>query len=346
MANINFSASFGVSTFTQPMNFGRTAFPLGGSIFQRPGFDGFMPSAGVFDGCGSLGGLGFGMANPAMGLNSFQGANQQQLQGALFMLGQMMGQLASQGQRGPGLGGYPGCFAGPGMPGQMGPMGPGQMGPMGPMGPGQMGAPRTVQLQQGQDFTTPGGVKISWKGDEVKIHEPGSGAQGVGGAGRAFGANQGSQNMAAAWSGPGYSAALAISTNGAAPGALGCGCHHAAKDGKPRDWRVWGDPHIDHPNGSKSDFDKKNAMFPLSDGSQIIMGADSPNGTVKSVQVVLPGGQPNWQGLDPSQTSVMQDDGSGHFKSVGTADRFMNGGFNNMGGNFGMPHGHGHGVWV
>ena len=102
------------------------------------------------------------------------------------------------------------------------------------------------------------------------------------------------------------------------------------QNGKPKDWRVWGDPHIDHPNGEKSDFDKKNAIFTLNDGTQVMMGADNPKGVVQKVQIVLPGGQPNFNangGYDPAQTSVMKDDGTGKFQNVGTANQFMGGGF-------------------
>jgi hypothetical protein len=191
-----------------------------------------------------------------------------------------------------------------------------------------MGGQRTIEMQKGTTFTTPGGSTIKWQGDEVKISEKGNAnAQGVGG-GRAFGAQNGNVNMAAAFSGPGFNGALAISSNIGGAGALGCGCQHAAKDAKPRDWRVWGDPHIDHPNGSKSDFDKKNAIFTLQDGTQVMMGADNPKGVVQKVQIILPGGQPNFgAGYEPSQTSVMKDDGTGHFKSIGTANQFMGGGF-------------------
>lgn len=335
---LSFSANLGVGNnfFGAPAGFPQ--FAPGQPLFGNRGFDGFTGSPGMFDGFGGpLGGLGGGLGNPMLGLNSFGGANPQQLQGAMFMLGRLMGMLAAQGQRGAGLGGFPGGPGGfpggpggfPGGPGGFPGMGgPGACGPMGPMGP--MGGQRTIELQKGQNFTTPGGATIHWQGDEVKVSEPGNAnAQGVG-AGRNFGAQNGKFNMAAAFSGPGFNGALAISSNLGAPGALGCGCQHAAQDGKPRNWRVWGDPHIDHPNGSKSDFDKKNAIFTLQDGTQVMMGADNPKGVVQKVQIILPGGQPNFNangGYDPAQTSVMKDDGTGHFKSIGTANQFMGGGF-------------------
>lgn len=348
----SFSASFGInSLFNSPfMGGGVPSFGPGQSLFGNRGFDGFSASPGAFENFGGpLGGLGGGFGNPMMGLNSFGGANPQQMQGAMFALGRMMGALASQGQRGAGFGGGfpgggpmggPGGFPGGGPmggPGGCGPMGgPGAMGPMGPGG--QQGG--TIELTKGQSFTTPGGATINWQGDEVKVKEPGGNAQGVGG-GRGFGAQNGQFNQAAAFSGPGYNGAIAISSNMGGGLAGGCGCHQAQQSGKPKEWRVWGDPHIDHPNGEKSDFDKKNAIFTLNDGTQVMMGADNPKGVVQKVQIVLPGGRPNFQangGYDPSQTSVMKDDGTGKFQNLGTADKFMGGGFGGgipgMGGGF------------
>lgn len=354
----NFQASFSLnSSFGSPFPGG--AFPSfgpGQSLFGNRGFDGFSASPGAFENFGApLGGMGGGFGNPMMGLNQFGGANPQQLQGAMFALGRMMGALAAQGQRGAGMGGGfpgqggfpggPGGFPGQGgFPGMGGPGQCGQMGPMGPMGPGgQQGG--TIELTKGQSFTTPGGATIKWEGDEVKVHEQGQ-QQGAQGAGRGFGAQNGQFNQAAAFSGPGYSGAIAISGNMGGGLAGGCGCHQAQQSGKPKDWRVWGDPHIDHPNGSKSDFDKKNAIFTLNDGTQVMMGADNPKGVVQKVQIVLPGGRPNFQangGYDPAQTSVMKDDGTGRFQNLGTADKFMGGGFGGGGFGGGFPGGGGFG---
>lgn len=351
----SFSASFGFNTsfgFGGPTMGG--AFPTfgpGQSLFGNRGFDGFSASPGAFEGFGGpLGGLG-GFGNPMMGLNGFGGANPQQLQGAMFALGRMMGALAAQGQRSAGMGfpGGPGGFPGgpggfPGGPGGCpggfpGMGGPGAMGPMGPMGPGGQGG--TIELTKGQSFTTPGGATINWQGDEVKVHEPGNGAQGMNGAGRGFGAQNGQFNAAAAFSGPGFNGAIAISSNMGGGVAGQMGCQQAQQNGKPKDWRVWGDPHIDHPNGQKSDFDKKNAIFTLQDGTQVMMGADNPKGVVQKVQIILPGGRPNFNangGYDPAQTSVMKDDGTGKFQNVGTANQFMGGGFNGFpGGGGGFP---------
>lgn len=238
--------------------------------------------------------MGSGLANPMLGMGQLSQLNPQTLFALGSLLGQAMGSLGGAGSAGPCLG----CGA-----------------------PG--GAGQTVELQKGQTFTTPGGATISWpdQGDEVKVSEPGAAQQ----QRRSFGAGN-RVNLAASFAGPGYQAALALSINGTS-GPLGGACQQAAEDQEPRQWRVWGDPHIDHPNGEKSDFDKKNAMFTLQDGSQILMGADNPKGVVNRVQIVLPGSQPNWDGLDPSQTTVMQDNGKGKFVSAGTADRLMQGGF-------------------
>ena len=344
---INFNSSFnlggaGFSAGFFPGASGLSSLGLNNSLFAGTGgLDGFLGSAGMNEGFGSpLGGLGEGFGNPMMGLGGFQGANLQQLQGMLFMLGRMMGSLMSQGMGGPGMGNFPqqcgpGGPGGIGMPGGPGgcgmPMPGGPQGPAGPCGvggPGMAGGGQTIEMQKDSTFTTPGGATITWKGDEVKVNEPGGQqAQGAGAAGRGFGAGSGQFNMAAAMSGPGYSAALAISAGAGAHGACGCGAAHAGQDGKPRTWRVWGDPHIDHPNGSKSDFDRKNAHFTLQDGTQVLMCADNPKAVVNRVQIILPGGRPNWQGIDPAQTSVMRDDGTGHFKSSGPASQYMQGGF-------------------
>jgi len=71
-----------------------------------------------------------------------------------------------------------------------------------------------------------------------------------------------------------------------------------------------------------------------------MMGADNPKGVVQKIQIVLPGGRPNFAaGYDPAQTSVMKDDGTGKFQNLGTADKFMGGGF----GGGGFPGGGGFG---
>lgn len=276
------------------------------------GNDGFRASAGFCDGNGSaLGGLGNGLANPMNGMGCLGQANPQQTKQMLVLVGMLAGMLASQGQRGPGLG----CQGGPS-----------QMGGCKPAGGCQQ--PKTIQLQKGSSFTTPGGSTITWKGDEVKVKEKGGKQQssGAAAAGRNFGAGN-NFAMGAFMAGPGFAAGMMVAGSGMGGAAGACACHCAQKEAKPSNWRVWGDPHIDHPNGSKSDFKKKNAMFTLQDGTRVLMGADNPKGVVQSVQIILPGGEPNWSKIDPKQTSIMQDNGKGHFNDIGTADKMMQGGF-------------------
>ncbi|MEW6281984.1 MAG: DUF1521 domain-containing protein, partial [Candidatus Eremiobacterota bacterium] len=184
-----------------------------------------------------------------------------------------------------------------------------------------------IDMQKGQNLTTPSGSTISWKGDEVKISEKGGGggSMNTGGAGRSYGAGN-SFAMAGAFAGNGFAGSFAMAGAMSGGPAGACACHQGQQHGKPRNWRVWGDPHIDHPNGSKSDFDRKNALFTLQDGTKVLMGADNPKGVVQKVRVFMPGTPVNFQGYDPKQTSVMQDQ-NGHFKSIGSADQFMNGGF-------------------
>ncbi|GMU53379.1 MAG: hypothetical protein AMXMBFR33_25250 [Candidatus Xenobia bacterium] len=212
------------------------------------------------------------------------------------------------------------------------------------------GAPQGgyVDLKEGDSFTTPSGSTISWKGDEVKIHETGeSVSSGAGATANQAGgaANPGRQfalilasaasASASSASGEGGSASASASASTALQTALmsfgpmlggatgsSSASAAAAADLKPRDWRVWGDPHIDHPDGSKSDFDKKNALFTLQDGTRVLMGADNPQGVVKSVRIFLPGARVNLGQLEPAQTSIMQDK-NGRFEPMGTADQFM-----------------------
>ena len=286
------------------------------------GNDAFSGSDGLGDfDSQPMGGLGGGFGNPMMGMPQLGQMNPQAMQALGQLLGMLMGSMANQGSQGPRLGCQGQGFPGQGCPG-MG--GPGAMNPM--MGMGQpQGGGQTVELQKGESFTTPGGATINWQGDEVKVSEPGGSGQNQ----RGFGGGN-SMNMAAAFAGPGFKASLAMSVAGGVPGPLGAATQQAGQDAEPRDWRVWGDPHIDHPNGEKSDFETKNSMFTLQDGSQILMGADNPKGVVNKVQIVMPGGQPNWEGIDPSQTTLMQDNGKGKFESAGTADQLMQGGFNGI----------------
>lgn len=318
-----------------PMNGGMPfgqQFPGAGMPFGQQPF-GQFPGAGMQQNplmAGFQAGLGSqlgqqGQMNPAFAFGLGAGLGS--------ALGQQMAQRPGFGQQpfGPQFGQQPfnpQAFAAGAAMGLMNGMnGMNQMG-----GPGQ-GQGQSIDLAQGQSFTTPGGATISWKGDTVSVHEPGGGNQqaNVGGAdGRNFGA-QNSFAMAGTFSGQGYSGAFAMagSMNGGPAGA--CGCHQGQQNAsQPRDWKVWGDPHIKNPNGQKTDFDRSNALFTLQDGTRVLMGADNPKATVKKVRIMLPGSPVNMQGFDPNKTSVMQDQ-NGTFKSVGSAAQMMGGGFNQGG---------------
>ncbi len=330
--------------------------PMGGGQF--PQFGQQFPQFGNQFGNQFGPGAGF-QQNPLMaglqaGLQAGQG-NQMQMNPAFAFglgagLGQSLGQQMAQpgfGQNmfGPQMGGpfsqfgqqpfNPQAFAAGAAMGLMNGMnGMNQMG-----GPGQGGG-QSIDLQQGQSFTTPGGATINWQGDTVSVKEPGGGMQqqNVGGAGGAEGRNFGAQNafaMAGTFSGQGFSGAFAMAGATGAGGPAGaCGCHHGGQEmqqsGGPKDWKVWGDPHIKNPNGQQTDFTQPNALFTLNDGTKVLMGADNPNAVVKKVRITLPGGQVNFNGYDPSKTSVMQDQG-GVFKPIGNANQFMGGGFNQGG---------------
>ncbi len=310
--------------------------------FGQPFGGGANPfTAGLGAGLASqLGGQGQGV-NPAFafglgaGLGMALGSQGQQPGGGMSPFGNQFGQPPfGQQPFNPAAfaaGAAMGLMNGMQRPGMGGPGGPGGVG-----GPGQ-GQGQVVDLAQGQTFTTPSGSTISWQGDTVSVKETGGGQQqvNVGGAQAAAGARSfGAQNsfaMAGAFSGQGYAGAFAMAGSASAgaggAGAGACACHHGQQNAsKPRDWKVWGDPHIKHPDGSNSDFDRKNALFTLQDGTRVLMGADNPQAVVKKVRIMLPGTPVNFQGYDPAQTSVMQDQG-GKFKSIGPASQFMGGGF-------------------
>ncbi|MCA9795885.1 MAG: DUF1521 domain-containing protein [Candidatus Eremiobacteraeota bacterium] len=327
--------------FDLRLNFGAGSMPGIGNTSLLPGFgsDGFSGSPFLNDFSSALGGLGTGFGNPMVGMSNLGGANPQQLLGLVSLLANLLGGQMNQGMGGPmngcggpgGFGGPGGCGGGPHGPGGFGGPG-GPHGPHGPHGPGG-GQGGVIELQKGGSFTTPSGSTISFKGDTVSVHESGGGSRnigcGCGGAGKA--GMEGRFAMAGRFSDQGFQGAMFMAANMSGGACGGVAGHQGAQHGNPRHWKVWGDPHINHPDGSKSDFDRKNAMFTLQDGTKVIMCADNPKATVNRVQIVLPGAQPNWKGIDPNQTSVMQDQG-GRFKSVGTAAQMMHGGFGNFGG--------------
>lgn len=309
----------------------------------------FFPTAGVaqnFNGNSVMGGPVRGQAAPTplpqTPADGFTPSEEMLELG--YQLGFLVGKLARQAQLAQMFGSQPQNKANQ------------VQGPAAAWKGGQAG--KVIELKEGDTFTTPGGATIAWKGDEVKVNEPGGRTQQAAASGAAAQQNgkpNGPQNGPR---GGRFQAALSMSTASSAEGRqfavsmalslavrlAGCGHDGAlqsagtvpmgaasaalaaqSQETKPRNWRVWGDPHIDHPNGSKSDFDRKNAMFTLQDGTRVLMGADNPQAVVKKVQIVLPGGEPNWQGYDPKDTSVMEDDGTGHFKSVGTAEQLLAG---------------------
>ena len=58
-------------------------------------------------------------------------------------------------------------------------------------------------------------------------------------------------------------------------------------------WRVWGDPHILNPDGSRMDFSRANGMFEMPDGTHLVMIATGPKAVVHDVLVFPPGVRPS-----------------------------------------------------
>jgi hypothetical protein len=193
--------------------------------------------------------------------------------------------------------------------------------------PGQNQPPQngqgTVELSKGETFKTPGGCEVSWKGDTVKVHEPGGGQKDLsdGFALASAGSDgKGAWAKAAAWGNASAAAAAAAGGGAAASASAVSGSAKTAQS--PRDWKVYGDPHIQNPDGSKEDFKTKNACFTLQDGSKVLMCADKPDGNVNKVRITLPGGQMNLQGVDQKQTTVYGND-DGKMVNRGTLDGYM-----------------------
>lgn len=330
--------NYGFPSFGPSLSLGLN-IPLGGQqgCYGNDGFNGSF----LNEGFGSpLGGLGYGFGNPMMGLNSMGNCNPMQMMGELALLGSMSQMFGSQGcgsmfggggYGNYGQGGFPGQFGGYGNEGGYG--FPGQQfqqgfqqgqaygagyeqgyeaamnGAQGPNGVNGCGNGQgTIELQKGNSFTTPGGCTIKWDGDTVSFSDPngGGGAQ----------ASQATQ-------GPGPSRSF------------GCGCPNrngftGEQQGQQQNWNVYGDPHITSPDGSHQDFNNPGGMFTLSDGTKVITTAGAANSPVTSVQIVLPGAQPNWGagGADPSKTTVYKDV-NGKMTASGTANQYMMGGFGN-----------------
>ena len=344
-------------------NIGGGGFGFGGPSMSMGlnfgGGDGFNASMFLNEGCGSpLGGLGFGLNNPMMGLSSMNMMGCDPLMSSMALLGGLSQMFGGQGCGCPyGGGGYPGGGGFPQNPYQAGFQqgmmaaemmdgmnqmggrhhhhhhrhgGPDEMGGIDGRrhhrhhhhhhhgGPGEMGGPGrmnkmgeagrnegVIQLTKGNSFTTPGGCTINWQGDTVNFSDPngGGGAQ----------AHQNTQ-------GPGPSRFF----NCGRPGEFS-----GEQNGKQENWKVWGDPHIQSPNGKSTDFKEPGAEFTLSDGTKVITSAATANGVVEHVQIVLPGAQPQWggdTGADPNHTTVYKDI-NGEMTASGTASQYMMGGF-------------------
>jgi hypothetical protein len=177
--------------------------------------------------------------------------------------------------------------------------------------------PQPVTLSNGQSYTTPGGCTVSFNNGTVNVGDPNGGG--------------GAQSSMAAQDpcGPGRN------WNEFSP----FGADDKCQNGKQQSWKVWGDPHLVNPDGSKyqtpgGGTDKShsdclptsNGLFTLSDGSQVIVQGKGPDGTVKSVTVVPPGGEANWGqgqgGIDPSQTTIFKDE-NGKFVACGTVNQYQ-----------------------
>ena len=288
--------------------FGSDGFSMMDNLFERGGS---MPSFGGMPFASQR--MGYNGGNQGIpGFGGFGGQQQMmqqmmpQMMMMMMMMMQMMQQMgAGQAQQNP-------------YGQQQNPYGQ-QQNPYGQQG-GQ-----TIELQKGQTFTTPGGCQINWKGNTVKVHEPGGGqrdlADGFASASASVDKNGNATASAAAWGNGTAASASASGLYGTAAASAVSG--QAKYANKARDWKVWGDPHIQNPDGSKNDFKTKNAMFTLQDGTKVLMCADNPKGTVDKVRITLPGGQMNMQGVDPRQTMVYANDGN-KLNEMGTLDKYQN----------------------
>jgi hypothetical protein len=345
-------------------NRGNAGFEGGdtGSLRQQFGNnDGFAQSQGF----GENAGLGAGLFNPQIGMGQMGNCNMPQMQQMMQQMMRMMQMMQSQGMGGPMNGGGQGQ-GGPdqcGGPGQGGPGNyGGQNGPCQPMqnngGPNCAQGPDGVNGQQGQDggtitlkkgdsYTTPGGCTVSWKDDKVSISDPngGGGAQAQTstqgpGPSRQFGIGQeGHGAEARERDVEQYRQRNGI---GAEHGNLNLGVDDGNKldpanaqhstpesqqsSGSQQDFSIWGDPHITSPNGQQQNFATDAGLFTLSDGSKVLANAPEPNKPVESVEITLPGKQVNFNGVDPSKTTVYQDK-NGQMTAAGTANQYMGGGF-------------------
>jgi len=270
-------------------------------VYERGG--GRMPNFGGQQGIGSNNGFGsvpgFGGFTPAMMGGGQQQQMQQMMQTMMMMMMIMMQMMQQQGM---------------GQQQQIPGRNPNQQ---------QQNGQGTIELQKGQSFTTPGGCEVSWKENTVKIHEPGGGGKDLSdGFAMASAGSDGVSSWAKAAAWGNSSAAASAAAGGGAAASASAVSGVAKQAASPRDWKVWGDPHIQNPDGSKQDFKTKNAVFTLQDGSKVMMCADKPDGNVNKVRITLPGGEMNLQGVDQKQTTVYGNDGD-KLVNRGTLDTYM-----------------------
>ncbi|MEW6283258.1 MAG: hypothetical protein AB1758_31915 [Candidatus Eremiobacterota bacterium] len=189
-----------------------------------------------------------------------------------------------------------------------------------------------IELQQGETYTTPSGSTISFKGTKVEVHETGesaaaaaasdTAAEGEKPAGFCLSASASASASSSGGAAASAAASACIAAGPALPGPAGASAATAAAAAQERAWRVYGDPHIKHPDGSKSDFDRKNGLFTLQDGTRVLMIADNPRATVNSVRIFPPGTRVRFNPGEAEQTSVMQDR-NGRFVPLGPASQVL-----------------------
>ena len=320
------AGSMGGPQMPMNFNFGADGTRFSDGAFERGGYGsipsfgnqqapmGYNQGAGMVPGFGGMGG-GFGAQCPQQMM--------QQMMMMMMMMMQMMQQMGA-GQQNPY--GQQSPYGQQNPYGQQQPYGQQPIQPFGQRPPHGQGGGQTIELQKGQSFTTPGGSTIDWKGNTVKVKEPGGQQRDLGGGSAAASASAGFGGAAASAAASGAGSAAAAATAGGGGAAASAAVDGATKNStKAKEWKVWGDPHIQNPDGSKQDFKTKNAVFSLQDGTKVMMCADNPKGVVEKVRVTLPGGQLNMQGVDAKQTTVYGNGDGNKFVNQGTLDQYMNG---------------------
>ena len=82
-------------------------------------------------------------------------------------------------------------------------------------------------------------------------------------------------------------------------------------------WKVWGDPHILNPNGTRLDFSRSNGLFEMPDGTRLVMIATGPKAHVHDI-LVFPKGVA-LGGFDFEQTTNYGRPVNGRFRDMGPA---------------------------